>query len=125
LEGNGFTKIEGFENNLKLRSLYIQENVFEKIENLNHLKDLHYLNLNDNYISKIENLDGIEDMNTLQIKKNRIGKNGVADVLGLLEIPSLSVLDISENLIDDPAVIDEVLVKLPNLRVLYLKGNPV
>lgn len=125
LEGNGFTKIEGFENNLKLRALYIQENLFEKIENINHLKELHYLNLNDNYIVTIENLSDMPELGTLQIKKNRIGKNGLSDLMGLLEVPSLSVLDISDNLIDDESVVDEVLVKMPNLAVLYLKGNPV
>jgi len=105
--------------------LYIQENIFDKIENLNHLKELHYLNLNDNFISKIENLNDMPNMGTLQIKKNRIGKNGLSDVIGLLELPSITVLDISDNQIDDPAVVDEVLVKMPNLAVLYLKGNPV
>uniref|UniRef100_A0A7S3J2B2 Uncharacterized protein n=1 Tax=Euplotes harpa TaxID=151035 RepID=A0A7S3J2B2_9SPIT len=65
------------------------------------------------------------NMGTLQIKKNRIGKNGLSDVIGLLELPSITVLDISDNQIDDPAVVDEVLVKMPNLAVLYLKGNPV
>ncbi|CAI2367182.1 unnamed protein product [Moneuplotes crassus] len=125
LEGNGFTKIEGLDTNVKIRSLYIQENLFEKIENLNHLKDLHYLNLNDNYITTIENLAGIEDLNTLQIKKNKVGKNGLSDVMGLLDVLSLSVLDISENFIDDPAIIEEVFAKMPNLKVLYLKGNPV
>jgi dynein assembly factor 1 len=124
LEGNGFTKIEGLGGNPGLRSLYIQENLFEKIENLDHLKDLHYLNLNDNYIKTIENLSGMS-LETLQIKKNRVGMNGISDLMGLLEIPTLSVLDISENNIDDPAIIDDVLVHMPNLRVLYLKGNPV
>lgn len=125
LEGNGFTKIEGFEQNLKLRALYIQENLFEKIENLNHLKDLHYLNLNDNYITTIENLSDMPNIGTLQIKKNKVGKNGLSDLMGLLEIPTLSVLDISDNLIEDEACVDEVFVKMPNLAVLYLKGNPV
>lgn len=124
LEGNGFNKIEGFDANVKLRSLYIQENLFEKIENLNHLKDLHYLNLNDNYIKTIENLSGMA-LETLQIKKNKVGMNGISDLMGLLEIPTLTVLDISENNIDDEAIVDEILVKMPNLRVLYLKGNPV
>ena len=125
LEGNGFTKMEGFEGNLKLRALYIHENVFDKIENVNHLKELHYLNLNDNYIGKIENLEDMPTLSTLQIKKNNVGKNGLDDVRGLLEIPTLSVLDISENSIDDTDIVDEILVNMPNLRVLYLKGNPV
>lgn len=89
------------------------------------MKELHYLNLNDNYISTIENLADMPNLGTLQIKKNKIGRNGISDVIGLLEIPTISVLDISDNLIDDPEVIDQVFVKMPNLAVLYLKGNPV
>lgn len=108
-----------------MKCLYIQENIFDKIENINHMKELHYLNLNDNYISTIENLADMPNLGTLQIKKNRIGRNGISDVIGLLEIPTISVLDISDNLIDDPEVIDQVFVKMPNLAVLYLKGNPV
>jgi len=92
---------------------------------LSHLKDLHYLNLNDNYITTVENLSDMPNMGTLQIKKNRVGKNGLSDLMGLLELPTLTVLDISDNLIDDEACIDEVFVKMPNLAVLYLKGNPV
>ena len=117
--------MEGFETNVKLRALYIQENVFDKIENLNHLKELHYLNLSDNYIATIENLGEMPNLGTLQLKKNRVGVNGLSDVMGLLEIPTLSVLDLSENNIDDEAIVDEVLVKMPELKVLYLKGNPV
>jgi len=46
-------------------------------------------------------------------------------VLGLLECPSLSVVDLSENSIDDPNILPEVLEKMPNLAVLYLQGNEV
>jgi len=108
-----------------LRALYIQENMFDKIENLNHLKDLHYLNLNDNYIKTIENLSDMPNLGTLQIKKNKIGKNGLSDWMGLLDLQTITVLDISENLIDDPAFVEEILIKMENLAVLYLKGNPM
>lgn len=40
-------------------------------------------------------------------------------------MPSLSVLDLSHNKIDDPEILPQVLEKLPDLRVLYLTGNPV
>jgi dynein assembly factor 1 len=44
-------------------------------------------------------------LNNFQLKRNRIGKNGLSDVLGLLECPSIAVLDISENYIDDPEIL--------------------
>ncbi len=40
-----------------------------------------------------------------------------------MEIPSISVLDISENRLDDENIIEEILAKMPNLAVLYLHGN--
>lgn len=46
-------------------------------------------------------------------------------MIGLLECPSISVLDISDNYIDDPAIVSEILEKMPKLAVLYLQGNPV
>ena len=46
-------------------------------------------------------------------------------MLGLLACPSIKVLDISDNYIEDERVFEEVLYKMPNLRVLYMQGNPV
>jgi len=59
------------------------------------------------------------------LKRNRIGKNGgLEDVVGLLECPSLTCVDISDNYIEDEAVMPEVWMKLPNIAVIYLQGNP-
>lgn len=44
---------------------------------------------------------------------------------GLLELPNLSVLDISDNKIDDANVLPDIFEKMPSLAVLYLSGNPV
>ena len=35
-----------------------------------------------------------------------------------------SVIDLSDNRIDDENILEEIFVKLPNLAVLYLHGNP-
>lgn len=96
-----------------------------KIEGLDTLKDLYALNLSDNLIMKISGLGGMTGLNTIQLKRNRIGRNGVEDVIGLLECPTLSVIDLSDNHIDDPNILPEVLVKMPNLAVLYMQGNDV
>lgn len=58
-------------------------------------------------------------LQNLQIKRNFVGKNGLDDLRGLLEIPSLTTLDISENKITDENILEEILVKMPNLGVLY------
>jgi dynein assembly factor 1 len=46
------------------------------------------------------------------------------NLLGLLECPSIRVLDISDNHIDDERILEEVIYKMPNLSVLYMQGNP-
>ncbi len=83
------------------------------------------MNLSDNIITKVEGLSNLVKLETLQLKRNRIGKNGLDDVIGLLECPSISVLDISDNFIEDPTFFTEVLVKMPKLAVLYLQGNGI
>ena len=67
------------------------------------------LNLCDNFIERVEGLSGCKKLGTLQLKNNRIGAGGVDDVIRLLECPSISVLDLSNNRIEDPAVVSEVL----------------
>ena len=112
-----------------MRSLYLQENLIEKMEGLETLTDLYALNLSDNIISKVEGLSTLTRLETLQLKRNRIGKvnpnneqpsSCVEDLKGLLECPSISVLDVSDNYIDDPEVLPEILEKMPKLAVLYL-----
>lgn len=124
LEGNGFKKIEGLEVNVMLRALYLQENVISKMENLSTLVDLRILNLDDNCLTKIEGLSTLVNLDTLQLKRNRIGAEGISDLEGLLEVPSLSVVDLQENRIDDETCVEEIFVKMPQIAVLYTQGNP-
>lgn len=118
----------GLEENTELRSLFIQENAIRKMEGLDTLKDLRQLNLNENFLTKVEGLAGCEQLDTLYLKRNRLGRDESGDVAalqGLLECPTLSCVDISENDLSDPAIMEEVIYKMPSLRVLYLQGNPV
>lgn len=107
-------------------SLFMQENVIEEIEGLETLVKLRNLNLADNCLRKVGGLGGCVELETLNLKRNRIGAGGtgVDDLRGLLECPSLTSLDIADNHVDDPAVVDEIFVKLPNIRVIYAQNNP-
>ena len=126
LEGNAISKIEGLESLVNLTSLYLHENCIEKIEGLDTLSHLANLNLSDNLIKKIENLKGLTSLSNLLLKRNRIGIKGLEDLYGLLELgKEFAVLDISDNLIDDPKIVDDILTKFIDLRVIYLKGNDV
>lgn len=125
LEGNGLGGIDGLDKLSNLRSLYLHENLIRKIENLEGCPLIVNLNLSDNCIVRIENLGHLKNLSTLQIKRNSLGQEGdsVECLKGLLEIPSISVLDISDNRLKDEAIVDEILVKMPNLSVLYLMNN--
>ena len=124
LEGNLISKIEGLETLTNLTSLYLHENCIEKIEGLETLKNLCNLNLSDNCITKIENLNSCPKLQNLLIKRNRVGINGEGDLSGLLNLsPEFTVLDISDNKIDESDIVEKFLTKIPNLRVIYLQGN--
>lgn len=63
-------------------------------------------------------------LDTIQLKRNRIGRTGgLSDVLGLLECPTLTCVDLSDNYIDDEAVLPEVWMKMPKILVIYMQGN--
>jgi len=46
-------------------------------------------------------------------------------VIGLLECPSLQCIELHSNNIDEPAIIEEVFLKMPVLKVIYLHNNEV
>ena len=115
LEGNLISKIEGLETLVNLTSLYLHENCIEKIEGLEKLINLCNLNLSDNCITTIENLNSCQKLQNLLIKRNRIGTNGEKDLNGLLNLNNeFTVLDISENKIEENEIIDKFLIKIPN-----------
>lgn len=99
--------------------------MISKIEGLEALVDISNLNLSDNLIRKVEGLENLKRLQILQLKRNQIGKNGLDDVIGLLQSPSISSLDLSDNHIECLEIVEEVLMKMPNLAVLYLQNNPV
>ena len=44
-------------------------------------------------------------------------------MIGLTECPSLTVVDISDNYIEDENILTEVWMKLPKIAVIYQQGN--
>ena len=122
-EGNGLEELSGLETNTMLRCLYVHENCIQKIEGLDNLVELANLNLSDNMISKVEGLAGCERLDMLYLARNRIGRNGLDDLRGLLECPTITTLDLQNNKIEDPEVLEEIFMQMPNLKVLYLQNN--
>jgi dynein assembly factor 1, axonemal len=83
--------------------------------------------LNDNIIDKIEGLAGCTELQTLHLQSNRLGQHrdmtDIDAIKGVLDCPSITSLDIQKNYLHDPAILDEVIVKMPNLKVLYCQNN--
>ena len=84
----------GLETNTKMVCLYMHENAIGKIESLNTLTALKVLNLSDNLITKVEGLECNTELDSLYLARNRIGCNGVEDLKGLLDCPSVISLDL-------------------------------
>ena len=124
LENNSLKKIEGLSHLKYLTCLYLQNNFIEEIEGLENNTNIVILNLSNNRIKRIENLSKLLKLENLYIEKNYLST--VDHLRGLLETKKLTLLDIQSNEIDNnPDGLLNLLEKLENLKVLYLKGNEV
>ena len=83
-----------------------------------HLKTI---NLSQNRIAVVENLSGLKVLETLNLNKNCL--NGPTALMGLLECPTITNLDLTTNELEEPEILEEVLQKMPKLSCVYLKGN--
>ncbi|XP_045063588.1 LOW QUALITY PROTEIN: dynein axonemal assembly factor 1 [Coregonus clupeaformis] len=122
LECNGLQRIQNLQAQTDLRCLFLHQNLIHNLENLEPLSKLCTLNVCNNYIRTIKNIACLPDLGTLQIAHNKL--QTVGDVEHLSQCLSLSVLDMSHNLLDDPDILT-VLERMPELRVLNLMGNEV
>jgi len=99
--------------------------LIDRISGLENLVNLRTLNLSDNMLTRVDGLSCLKMLENLQLKRNRIGRSGgVEEALGLVECPSLTCVDISDNYIEDEGLLEEVWVKLPKIAVIYMQGNP-
>ncbi|XP_069952300.1 dynein axonemal assembly factor 11-like [Cherax quadricarinatus] len=80
----------------RLRILYLQGNLISKIENVGRLRELEYLNLALNNVERVEGLEQCEALQKLDLTANFI-----YDLTSVLSLEDL-----------------------PNLKELYLTGNP-
>nr|VZI39910.1 unnamed protein product [Spirometra erinaceieuropaei] len=124
LDVNGIDEIAGLDYNLELRCLFLSKNLIRKIENLSHLVYLDTLDVSHNMICKIENLSMLPNFKKLVIAHNKLST--LDDIRHLAECKELSVVDLQQNRIEDPEVLEEVFAKMPNLAQLtYLDDRPV
>ncbi|XP_032569805.1 dynein assembly factor 1, axonemal homolog [Drosophila sechellia] len=124
LECNAISEIQGLEKLSKLKCLFLQNNLITKIENLDPCRELDTLNLSSNHIRKIQNIgtNVLPVLNTLTIASNYLKDS--ESLLDLIQCKTLSVLDLSNNRIDDILIV-KIFEQMLNLKVLVLQGNPV
>jgi len=126
LQQNAIQIIEGLDALAQLRHLYLNENLIQSINGARafaKLSRLDTLNLEKNYIREIvgDDLVALTQLSTLNVAHNRLRVDGLS---GLLRCPSLCVLDLRNNdLKMDERFVEEILAKLPNLRVLYFMST--
>jgi len=123
LQSNVITKIEGLETLTNLKCLYLNENMISKIEGLEGLSNLRILNLADNRLTKIEGLKDLSQLETLNVSKNAIGRQGLEDLKGILEAPTINSLDISKNNVGDPEILEEIFMKMPSIALINMMYN--
>jgi Leucine-rich repeat (LRR) protein len=109
-------EIEGLEQLITLRKLYLENNQITEIKGLDTLKNLIWLNLENNMIIEIKGLDSLTKLTRLGLFKNQI-----------TEIKGLGKLIKLKNLILDKNEITEIkgLENLKNLTQLWLRDNHI
>eukprot|EP01063_Lacrimia_lanifica_P038451 TRINITY_DN8202_c0_g1_i1.p2 TRINITY_DN8202_c0_g1~~TRINITY_DN8202_c0_g1_i1.p2 ORF type:complete len:548 (+),score=226.75 TRINITY_DN8202_c0_g1_i1:70-1644(+) len=123
LEGNAIEEIENLETLTDMRQLYLQENCIRDIGNgLATLTKLVTLNLAQNFLGHLSGLSTLTSLRTLKLNGNRLST--VDKLRHLLDIPSLETVDLTDNKIDEEAVLPEIFAKMPNLLSLYAHQNP-
>lgn len=124
LEGNALQSLAGLAPHCaQLRCIFAQQNCLLDLDGLEGLDELDTLNVSNNAIRVIRHLEKLAKLSTLQITHNRLAR--CEDLMNLTLCPSITVLDLSHNQIDDEEIGPRVLFKMPQLACLYLQGNPV
>ncbi|KAK9831315.1 hypothetical protein WJX81_001414 [Elliptochloris bilobata] len=122
LENNALDTLDGVPALPELRCLYAQCNTLLELGDLGRFKNLDTLNISSNSISSLQGLSGCVNLRTLLAANNRLaGPRALAD---LPRCSALVTLDLQENQLGNTQVL-EALKQLPNMRCVYLRGNPV
>lgn len=100
----------------------MQQNCIWKISGLEAVPGLDTLNISNNQLTKLEGLACCPALRTLIATHNHLVT--LDSVAHLAECKALQTLDLQNNELEDPGIVD-ILKQIPDLRCLYLKGNPV
>jgi dynein assembly factor 1 len=100
----------------------VQQNCISHVSGLEALENLDTINLSYNQLRRLDGLACCPALRTLICTNNYL--TSVESIAHLAGCTGLHTLDLQNNQLSDPAILD-ILRQLPELRCLYLKGNPV
>jgi dynein assembly factor 1 len=100
----------------------VQQNCLRTLDGLGQLPNLNTLNVSSNGLTSLQGLDDCPLVATLNADRNHLST--AAALAPLLKCASLHTLDLQHNEIEDTDAVD-LIVQVPQLRCLYLAGNPV
>lgn len=101
---------------------YVQQNCLRNLVGLGQLPNLNTLNVSSNGLTSLQGLEACPLVSTLNADRNHL--SSAASLAPLLQCTSLHTLDLQHNEIEDMEAVD-LIVQAPQLRCLYLAGNPV
>lgn len=92
-------QISGISHCVKLRMLFLQNNLIEKIEGLENCVELVRINLSNNLLKKVEGVKTLKNLQHLDVSKNHIELT--ADMQECAELTELVGIDVSSNQLTD------------------------
>ena len=101
---------------------FLHQNQISKIENLSHLSRLHTLNLASNQLTSLSGLEGLSNLQTLDVSHNKIAD--INDCVAIKQCPLLKSFDVRDNQMADGDAFQPFFADMPNIQLLYLRGNP-
>ncbi|KAG7669594.1 hypothetical protein Ndes2526B_g05940 [Nannochloris sp. 'desiccata'] len=122
-ENNALTDLSTMPSLPFLKCLYLQNNAIKSLEGLDtKAPSLHSLNVSRNQLASLDRLN-LAELSTLLCAENRL--NDIESIAVLGKMTQLQTLDLQENELADFDVVLDLLATLPELRCLYLAGNPL
>ena len=101
---------------------FVQSNCLATLDGLANAPNLVSLNVSGNSLAALTNVDACPALSTLVAERTQLA--GLDGLDPLAACQGLHTLDLQHNNISDPALLG-LLQRLPALKCLYLKGNPV